>query len=113
MYKNTISFAFKRVNTIEEAVNTVENFYSLAKLPKIKNYIKNDIALEVIFLYTNEIEQMRAKNDAKSFVRLFKQTTESIRTSERKRNPDGEEVRGCSGTCAERSGSFRPRASGL
>ena len=76
MYKNTISSAFKRVNTIEEAVNTVENFYSLAKLPKIKNYIKNDIALEVIFLYTNEIEQMRAKNDAKSFVRLFKQTTE-------------------------------------
>ena len=76
MYKNTISSAFKRVNTLEEAVNYVENFYSLAKLPKIKNYIKNDIALDVIYLYTNEIEQMRAKNDAKTFVRMFNQTTE-------------------------------------
>ena len=80
MYKNTISSAFKRVNTLEEAVNYVENFYSLAKLPKIKNYIKNDIALEVIYLYTNEIEQMRAKNDAKSFTRLGKQTTEGGNT---------------------------------
>ena len=47
MYKNTISSAFKRVNTLEEAVNYVENFYSLAKLQKIKNYIKNDIFIQM------------------------------------------------------------------
>ena len=80
MYKNTISSAFKRVNTLEEAVNYVENFYSLAKLPKIRNYIKNDIALEVIYIYTNEIEQMNEKNNAKSFTRMNMQTTEGGNT---------------------------------
>ena len=80
MYKNTISSAFKRVNTLEEAVNYVENFYSLAKLQKIKNYIKNDIALEVIYIYTNEIEQMNEKNNQKTFVRMNMQTTEGSNT---------------------------------
>ena len=80
MYKNTISSAFKRVNTLEEAVNYVENFYSLAKLQKIKNYIKNDIALEVIYIYTNEIEQMNEKNNQKTFVRMNMQTAEGSNT---------------------------------
>ena len=80
MYKNTISSAFKRVNTLEEAVNYVENFYSLAKLQKIKNYIKNDIALEVIYIYTNEIEQMNEKNNQKTFVRMSMQTAEGSNT---------------------------------
>ena len=47
MYKNTISSAFQRVNTLDEAVNYVENYYSLTKLQKIKNYIKNYIFIQM------------------------------------------------------------------
>lgn len=80
MYKNTISSAFKRVNTLEEAVNNVENFYSLAKLPKIKLFIKSDIALEVIDLLFSELNKMKMKNENKSFLRSIKQTLESSNT---------------------------------
>lgn len=76
MYKNTISSAFKRVNTVEEAINYVENFYSLARLSKIKNFIKMDIALEIVALCTKEIEQLNMKNESKGFVRSMRQTVE-------------------------------------
>ncbi|MCQ2815651.1 MAG: hypothetical protein MJ252_00145 [archaeon] len=76
MYKNTISSAFKRVNTVEEAVNYVENFNSLAQQKKIKDYLSLDIGKEVVALITKEIEKMRAKNETKTFVRLESQTLE-------------------------------------
>ncbi len=80
MYKNTISSAFKRVNTLEEAVNYVENFYSMAKLPKIKMFIKSDIALEVIELLFSELNKMKAKNEIKGFFRGIKMTQEGSNT---------------------------------
>jgi hypothetical protein len=80
MYKNTISSAFKRVNTLEDAVNYVENFYSMAKLPKIKMFIKSDIALEVIELLFSELNKMKAKNETKGFYRGLKMTQEGSNT---------------------------------
>ena len=80
MYKNTISSAFKRVNNLEEAVNYVENFYSLAKLPKIKTFIKTDIALEVVDLLFTELNKMKVKNDSKNFTKRMKQTLEGSNT---------------------------------
>jgi len=80
MYKNTISSAFKRVNTLEEAVNYVENFYSMAKLDKIKTFIKSDIALEVIELLYNELNKMKSKNETKNFLRGIKMTQEGANT---------------------------------
>jgi len=59
IYKNSISSAFKRVNTIEEAVNYVENFYSLAKRQKIKDYIKNEIANDILGIWSKDIEKMK------------------------------------------------------
>jgi hypothetical protein len=76
MYKNTISSVFKRVNTLEEAVNYVHNFYTMAKLPKIKNFIENEIAAEILNIYSEELENMKIKNDNKAFVRSMRQTIE-------------------------------------
>jgi dynein heavy chain len=76
MYKNTISTVFKRVNTLEEAVNYVENFFSMARLPKIKAYIMNEIASDVVRLYSEELENMKIKFETKSFTRLTRQTYE-------------------------------------
>jgi len=59
IYKNSISSAFKRVNTLEEAVNYVENFYSLAKRQKIKDYIKNEIANDILGIWSKDIDKMK------------------------------------------------------
>ena len=63
MYKNTISSAFKRVKTIEEGVNYIENFYSLAKRQKIKNFMENEIALEVLSMWSKELDKMKIVNN--------------------------------------------------
>lgn len=76
MYKNTILSSFKRVVTIEEYVNYIENFYSLAQLNKIKNFIKVEIVYEFFVMFIKEIEKMKLKNDNKMFVKCLRRTNE-------------------------------------
>lgn len=80
MYKNTIVSTFKRVKTVEEYVNNTENFYFLAKLPKIQNFIKNDIVQNLIQLLIKEIDKMKIKNETKHFFRGLRSTYEGSNT---------------------------------
>lgn len=63
MYQNIIGLAFKNVSTVQDAVEMLENFDSLAKRPLVKEYVQKKAADMVYKLFKEEIKEVEETFD--------------------------------------------------
>lgn len=65
-YHNNISLAFKNVSTVQDAVEMLENFDSLAKRPLVKDYVHKKAAEQVWRMFTDEIKEIEETFDQRT-----------------------------------------------
>jgi len=58
MWQHIIALAFKNVSTVNDAVEMLENFHSLAKRPLVKEYVQKKAAEMVFKLFKDEIKEV-------------------------------------------------------
>jgi hypothetical protein len=55
-FQNIIALAFKNISTVQDAVELLENFDTLAKRPFVKEFVQNKAASTMVFkLFQQEI----------------------------------------------------------
>lgn len=66
MYHNVISLAFKNVSTVQDSVEMLENFDSLAKRPLVKDYVHKKAAEMVWRTFKDEIKEIEDTFEARA-----------------------------------------------
>lgn len=63
-YHNNISLAFNNVSSVQDAVEMLENFDSLAKRPLVKDYVHKKAAEMVWKMFMDEIREIEDTYEA-------------------------------------------------